>query len=105
MMEDRDDMGQENYTGGSGLNLFWGIIFTALAFVELSRGMYVVAGVPVWAICLFAIGIANFIKFPKISVAIAGGERRLPLVVRIANILNIAGLAVLVISIAVAYLS
>jgi hypothetical protein len=104
-MENRDEMEQEHYTGGSGLNLFWGIIFTALAFVELNRGMYVIAGVPVWAVCLFAIGIANFIKFPKITVAIAGGERRLPLVVRIANILNIAALVVLVISIAIAYLS
>jgi len=103
-MENRDDMEQEPFTGGSALNLFWGVIFTVLAFVELSRGMYVIAGVPVWAICLFAIGIANFIKFPKIAVAVAGGEKRLPLVIRIANIINIAGLAALVISIAVAYL-
>ncbi len=103
-MEERDNMEQEHVSGGSGMNLFWGIIFTALAFVELSRGMYVIAGVPVWAISLFAIGIANFLKFPKIALAIAGDKDRLPLVRRIANILNIAGLAVLVVSIAVAYL-
>jgi hypothetical protein len=102
-MEEHDGMDQEE-SGGSGLNLFWGIIFTALAFVELSRGMYVVAGVPVWAICLFAIGLANFLKFPKITLAVAGNEERLPLVRRIANILNVAGLAILVVSIAVAYL-
>ena len=97
-------MTEEHTGGGSGLNLFWGIIFTALAFVELYRGMYVIAGVPVWAICLFSIGIANFLKFPRISLAVAGGEERLPLIRRIANILNIAGLSVLVLSIAVAYL-
>ena len=97
-------MTEEHTGGGSGLNLFWGIIFTALAFVELYRGMYVIAGIPVWAICLFSIGIANFLKFPRIALAVAGGEERLPLIRRIANILNIAGLAVLVISIAVAYL-
>ena len=97
-------MTEEHTGGGSGLNLFWGIIFTSLAFVELYRGMYVIAGVPVWAICLFSIGIANFLKFPRISLAVAGGEERLPLIRRIANILNIAGLAVLVLSIAVAYL-
>ncbi|MCK4549346.1 MAG: hypothetical protein KAU49_04225 [Candidatus Krumholzibacteria bacterium] len=97
-------MDQERSGGGSGLNLFWGGIFTALAFVELNRGMYVIAGVPVWAICLFIIGIANFLKFPKITLAVAGSKDRLPLVERIANILNIAGLAVLVVSIAVAYL-
>jgi hypothetical protein len=73
--------------------------------MELSHGMYVVAGVPVWAICLFAIGIANFLKFPKITLAVAGNETRLILVQRIANILNIAGLAVLVVSIAIAYLA
>jgi len=103
-MEEQDGMEQENVSSGSGINLFWGIIFSTLAFVELSRGMFVVAGVPIWAICLFAIGIANFLKFPKIAFAVAGGENRLPLVIRIANILNIAGLVVLLISIAVAYL-
>lgn len=103
-MKEPDSMEQEHSGGGSGLNLFWGIIFTALAFVELNRGMYVIAGVPVWSICLFAIGIANFLKFPRITLAVAGSEDRLPLVKRIANILNIAGLAVLVVSIAVAYL-
>ena len=97
-------MTEEHTGGGSGLNLFWGIIFTALAFVELYRGMYVIAGVPVWAICLFSIGIANFLKFPRITLAVAGGEERLSLIRRIANILNIAGLSVLVLSIAVAYL-
>ncbi len=86
------------------MNLFWGIIFTALAFVELYRGMYIIAGVPVWAICLFSIGIANFLKFPRIALAVAGGEERLPLIRRIANILNVSALAVLVVSIAVAYL-
>jgi hypothetical protein len=86
------------------MNLFWGIIFTALAFVELYRGMYIIAGVPVWAICLFSIGIANFLKFPKIALAVAGGEERLPLIRRIANILNVSALVVLVVSIAVAYL-
>jgi hypothetical protein len=86
------------------MNLFWGIIFTALAFVELYRGMYIIAGVPVWAICLFSIGIANFLKFPRIALAVAGGEERLPLIRRIANILNVSALVVLVISIAVAYL-
>ena len=89
---------------GGGLNLFWGIVFTGLAFVELHRGMYVLAGVPVWAICLFAVGIGNFLKFPRIALAVAGGEQRLPLIRRIANILNITGIAVLVVSIAVAYL-
>ena len=93
----------EEHTGG-GLNLFWGIVFTGLAFVELHRGMYVISGVPVWALCLFAIGIANFLKFPRITLAVAGGEERLPLIRRIANILNITGLAILVISIAIAYL-
>jgi len=86
------------------MNLFWGIIFTALAFVELYRGMYIIAGVPVWAICLFSIGIANFLKFPRIALAVAGGEERLPLISRIANILNVSALVVLVVSIAVAYL-
>ena len=86
------------------MNLFWGIIFTALAFVELYRGMYIIAGVPVWAICLFSIGIANFLKFPRIALAVAGGEERLPLIRRIANILNVSALIVLVVSIAVAYL-
>jgi hypothetical protein len=86
------------------MNLFWGIIFTALAFVELYRGMYIIAGVPVWAICLFSIGIANFLKFPRIALAVAGGEERLPLIRRIANILNVSALVVLVVSIAVAYL-
>ncbi len=86
------------------MNLFWGIIFTALAFMELYRGMYIIAGVPVWAICLFSIGIANFLKFPRIALAVAGGEERLPLIRRIANILNVSALAVLVVSIAVAYL-
>ena len=95
---------EEHTGGGSGLNLFWGIIFTALAFVELYRGMFVIAGVPVWAICLFAIGIANFLKFPRISLAVAGGEEQLPLIRKIANILNISALAILVVSIAVAYL-
>ena len=103
-MEGQDGMEQESESSGSGINLFWGIIFTALAFIELSRGMFVVAGVPVWAICLFAVGIANFLKFPKIAFAVAGGEKRLLLVRRIANILNIAGLTLLLISIAVAYL-
>ena len=102
-MEENSSMDQEG-SGGSGLNLFWGIIFTALAFMELSRGMYIIAGVPVWAICLFAIGIANFLKFPKIALGVAGNDERLPLVRRIANILNIAGLAVLIVSIAIAYL-
>ncbi len=102
-MEENSGMDQE-HSGGSGMNLFWGIIFTALAFVELSRGMYVIAGVPVWGICLFAIGIANFLKFPKIALAVAGNVERLPLVIRIANILNVTGLAILVVSIAVAYL-
>ncbi len=97
-------MSQEETGQGSGMNFFWGIIFTALAFVELNRGMYIIAGVPVWAICLFAVGLANFLKFPKITIAIAGDETRLHLVRRIANILNIAGLTVLVISIAIAYL-
>jgi hypothetical protein len=97
-------MEQERTGGGSWMNLFWGIIFTALAFMELSRGIYVIAGVPVWAICLFAIGIANFLKFPRITIAIAGGESRLPIVIKIANILNVAGLAVLVITIAAEYL-
>ncbi len=104
MTEDRPEPGHGGTSHGSGMNLFWGIIFTALAFVELQRGMYVVAGVPVWALSLFAIGIANFLKFPRISMAVAGDEKRLLLVVRIANILNMAGLAVLVISIAFAYL-
>ena len=103
-MEEHGGMGQEQSSGGSGLNLFWGIIFTALAFVELNRSMYVIAGVPVWAICLFSIGIANFLKFPRITLAVAGGRDRMPLVRRIANILNITALAVLVISIAVVYL-
>ncbi len=103
-MEQYNGMEQENVRTGSGINLFWGIVFTALAFVELRRGMLVVSGVPVWAICLFAIGVANFLKFPKIAAAIAGSEQRLPLVRKIANILNIAGLAVLVVSIAFAYL-
>ena len=103
-MERQNGMEQENVNSGSGINLFWGIVFTAIAFVELSRGMYVIAGIPVWAICLFAIGLANFLKFPKIALAIAGGENRLPLVRKAANILNIAGLAVLLISIATAYL-
>jgi hypothetical protein len=103
-MEHQNGTEREHTGGGSGLNLFWGIIFTALAFMELRRGMYVVAGIPVWAICLFAIGIANFLKFPKISLAVAGDEKRLPAVRKIANILNIAGLAVLLISIAVVYL-
>jgi len=103
-MEEQNGMEQENINSGSGINLFWGIIFTIIAFVELRRGMYVIAGIPVWAICLFAIGIANFLKFPKIAFAVAGGEKGLPLVRKIASILNIAGLAVLLISIAVAYL-
>jgi hypothetical protein len=93
----------EEHTGG-GINLFWGIVFTGLAFVELHRGFYVISGIPVWAVCLFAIGIANFLKFPRIAFAIAGGEDRLPVVRRIANILNISGLAILVVSIAVTYL-
>jgi hypothetical protein len=97
-------MDQEDMGAGSGMNLFWAIVFTALAFVELYRGMYVIAGVPVWAICLFAIGIANFLKFPRIALAVAGEEARLPLIRKIANILNITGLAILVVSIAVAYL-
>lgn len=97
-------MEQENVRTGSGMNIFWGIVFTALAFVELRRGMLIVSGIPVWALCLFAIGIANFLKFPKIAAAAAGSEKRLPLVIKIANILNIAGLAVLVISIAAVYL-
>ncbi len=103
-MEEYNDMEQENVSTGSGINIFWAIVFTALAFVELRRGMLVVSGVPVWALCLFAIGIANFLKFPKIAVVVAGSEKRLPLVRKIANILNIAGLAVLAISIAVVYL-
>ena len=85
------------------MNLFWGIVFTGLAFVELFRGYYVVAGVPVWAICLFTIGIANFLKFPKIAIAISGNEKRLLMVNRIANTLNIIGLSVLVVSIAAVY--
>ena len=103
-MEERDDAHSEKTTHGSGMNLFWGIVFTALAFIELSRGMYVVAGIPVWAICLFAIGIANFLKYPRITLAVAGGEERLPAVRRIANTLNITGLVILVISIAYVYL-
>ena len=103
-MEKYKGMEQENARTGSGINIFWGIVFTALAFIELKRRMFVVSGVPVWALCLFAIGIANFLKFPKIAAAVAGSEERLPLVRKIANILNIAGLVVLVISIAVVYL-
>ena len=103
-MERYNGMEQENVRTGSGINIFWGIVFTALAFVELKRGMFIVSGIPVWALCLFAIGIANFLKFPKIATAVAGSEERLPLVMKIANILNIAGLVVLVISIAIAYL-
>ena len=103
-MEKQNGIEQENVNSGSGINLFWGIVFTAIAFVELSRGMYVIAGIPVWAICLFTIGIANFLKFPKIALAIAGSENRLSLVSKVANVLNIAGLAVLLISIATAYL-
>ena len=102
-MKEPDDMDQGHHEGGSWLNLFWGIIFTGLAFMELARGLYVIAGIPVWAICLFSIGIANFLKFPKIALAVAGDEKRLPAVRKTANILNIAGLVVLVISIAVAY--
>ena len=86
------------------MNLFWGIVFTALAFVELFRGYYIISGIPVWAICLFAIGIANFLKFPKITAAVAGNENRMPMIVRIANILNIIGLSILVVSIAAVYL-
>ena len=103
-MEERDEMEKTHAGSGSGLNLFWGIVFTALAFMELNRGMFIVAGVPVWAICLFAIGIANFLKFPRITLAVAGGEKRLPLVRKIANILNITGLVILIISIAATYL-
>jgi hypothetical protein len=103
-LKEREEIQAEKTVHGSGMNLFWGIIFTALAFVELNRGMYVVGGVPVWAVCLFAIGIANFLKYPRIAIAIAGGEKRLPAVNRIANILNIIGLAILVVSIAFVYL-
>ena len=103
-MEEQNGMEQEGVSSGSGINIFWGIVFTALAFVELKRSMFVVSGVPVWALCLFAVGIANFLKFPKIAAAVAGSEERRPLVRKIANILNIAGLVVLVISIAIAYL-
>ena len=87
------------------MNLFWGIVFTALAFVELSRGMFVVGGVPVWAVCLFIIGIANFLRYPRIGLAVAGGEKRLHLVMKAARIMNFVGLATLVILIAFAYLS
>jgi hypothetical protein len=104
MMEDQNGIEQGSPGGGSGMNLFWGIVFTIIAFVELSRGMYVIAGIPIWAICLFVIGIANFLKFPKIAYAVAGGEKRIPLVRKVANILNITGLAVLLISIAIVYL-
>jgi hypothetical protein len=50
------------------------------------------------------VGIANFLKYPRIASAVAGREDRVPTVIRIANILNITGLAVLVISIAAVYL-
>ena len=86
------------------MNLFWGIVFTGLAFVELFRGYYVVAGIPVWAICLFAIGIANFLKYPRIASAISGDQKRLLVLNRIANVLNIIGLSILVVSIAAVYL-
>jgi hypothetical protein len=101
---ERDEMEHGQTGGGSGLNLFWGIVFTVLAFIELNRGMYIIGGVPVWAVCLFAIGIANFLKFPRITLAVAGGEKNLPVVMKIANILNITALAILVVSIAAAYL-
>ncbi len=104
MTGDRRELDTAGAGLGSGSNLFWGVVFTALAFVELRRGMYLVAGVPLWSVCLFAIGIANLLKFPRIALALAGNERSLRFVIRFANVLNIAGLAVLIVSIAVVYL-
>jgi hypothetical protein len=103
-MEEYRQSGEEQPRGGSGVNIFWGVIFSALAFVELRRGMLVVSGVPVWALCLFAIGIANFLKYPRIALAVAGDENRLPLIRKVSIFLNISGIAILVVSIAIVYL-
>jgi hypothetical protein len=95
---------EEKEGTGTGSNIFWGAVFTVLAFVELRRGMLIVSGIPVWALCLFAIGIGNFLKVRRIAAAAAGSSGRVHVVRNVANILIISGLAVLVLTIFVVYL-
>jgi hypothetical protein len=95
---------EENKPAGGGLNIFWGTVFTLIALIEFYQKMLVIGGVPVWGLALLIVGLANYLKAPRLAAALARTEKGRKNLAMLANILNIAGLAFLVISIAVVYL-
>ena len=89
---------------GGGIHIFWGSVFAIIGAAELFQRLYVLSGIPVWAVCFFAVSAANFLKVPRVALLVARSERNLPAVSRAATVLNWTGIGVILVTIAFVYL-
>ncbi len=88
-----------------GGHLFWGTVFTIFGIMAFFRNVMTVAGIPLWALSFLSLGISHLLKAPRVQNLLGLSGERARRVTQAAGILNLAALASIVISVAIAWSS
>jgi len=83
---------------GFSVHIFWSVIFTILGITELVKRYEIVYGIPIWALCFFAIAISNLLREPIVRQKMNIPDDKSPKVLRAASILNTSSIILLVLS-------
>ncbi|MCD6380033.1 hypothetical protein J7M07_06285 [bacterium] len=83
---------------GFSIHILWGFVFAILGITELIKRYEIVYGIPIWALCFFAIAASNFLREPFVLQKINVPDEKLPTVHKTASILNTGSIIILVMS-------
>jgi len=86
------------------INIIWGVVFTALGVIELIKRYQIVYGIPLWAICFFAVAFSNFLRDPAARAKMRIFEETPEKALRTATVINAVAITVLIVSVVVEFI-
>jgi len=97
-----NDKPKKNGRPGEG-HLFWGALFSIFGIMAFFRNVITVAGIPIWALSFLALGVSHLLKAPRVQNLLGLSEEKERMLTLAAGVLNIAALAAIVLSVAIAW--
>ncbi len=86
------------------INIIWGLVFTALGIIELIKRYQIVYGIPLWALCFFAVAFSNLLRDPAVREKMRILEENPEKALRTAAVINAVAITVLIVSVVVEFI-